>query len=156
MVVYELPTLVCARYHRRALREREAVCHCSGGQMAWSPNPHMIIIPLHVIAPAMLSRLRPPFVVAPLLLLGFAPPLIVALSLSLEIDCPSPPTSHSYLPTFSTLGTGSRSARVRHCIVVALVGREGKKSSEARWLCWLFCQVVAMEEYVWLAEGTRC
>ena len=99
MVVYELPMLVCSCYFRRALQEREAVCHCSGGQMACSPDPHRIITPLHVIAPAMLSRLRPPLVVAPLLLLGFAPPLVVAFSLSRinslcllnEIDCPLPP-----------------------------------------------------------------
>ena len=98
MAFYKLPTLVCARYRRRALREREAVCRCSGCQMAWSPDPHRIITPLHVIAPAMLSRLRPPVVVVPLFFIGVRPPLVLAfslkeisLSLSNEIDCPLPP-----------------------------------------------------------------
>ena len=44
LAFYELPTLVCARYCRRALRECETVCRCSGGQMVWSPDPHRIII----------------------------------------------------------------------------------------------------------------
>ena len=46
---YELPTLVCARYRWRAVREREAVCHCSGGQMAWSPDPYRIIKRINII-----------------------------------------------------------------------------------------------------------
>ena len=128
-------------------------------------SPHRIITPLHVIAPAMLSRLRPPLVVAPLLLLGFAPPLVVAFSLSLEICCfvclskstaHSPPTSHSSLPTFSTLGTECGSTLGRHCTVDAAVGLEGNQSSEARRMLSPFCQVVAMEKDACLAGGARC